>query len=176
MDKVTGRHPVNIIPIRRSPWAIVVVDLKADARKLVQQKVVFDPTKNTLIVFREPAFKATLDRAFEILNIQVLDDLHHFEKTLTDKNSTIVSQSPTLNEWKSTYVGRTIWKTKAPTTGWKIPVKVHCPSRNTLLIRLAPVCGICHGDDHPTPECRWKEVFPKVGSRQSRNRTNLVAR
>jgi hypothetical protein len=135
---------------------------KADVKKLVEQKVVYDPTKNLLIVFRQPIFKAGLDRVFEIQNVQHRDDLIDFEASLKRDGLSIVSQSPPTNEWNSTSSAHIIWKVKAPNLSWKIPVRSYT-TKGALAIRTAPICGICHTDDHATAVCPWKMLYPGIG-------------
>ena len=137
---------------------------KRDAQKLLRQKVVFDPVKNILVVFREPKFEATNDRAFEIQNIKFKLDLQDLEEILLENGSQIISQTPPTNEWTPAFTGRVVWKTKAPSVHWKIPTKANTKQQTSLTIRPAPVCGICHADDHPSLFCQWKAKYPKLGT------------
>jgi hypothetical protein len=164
IEKLTGERPYKINPIIKSPWAVIEMGRERDRKKLLKQQVVYDPMKNTLIVFRKPAFEASHERAFEIQNVKFMEDLQDLENALVENGSTIIKQSPPTGEWSSTYTGKIIWKTKAPSTSWKIPVKATSSHGTQLTIRLAPVCGTCHADDHTSQFCEWKGLYKGVGS------------
>lgn len=170
IEKLVKTRPVNIVPIARSPWAVVEMDSQRKAEALINQKVVYDPVKFCLIVFRKPAFEVTVNRAFQITNVKYKEDLLDLEKSMVDDGHTMVSQIPPTAEWTSTSTQKIIWRVIAPTNEWKIPTRAVCPTKRTLLaIKLAPVCGICHDDDHPTVSCTWKILYEELGTRRRRH-------
>ena len=39
IEKITGRPPANIIPVQKSPWAVVEMEEKKHKKDLLKQKV-----------------------------------------------------------------------------------------------------------------------------------------
>jgi hypothetical protein len=169
IEKVIGLVPVDIVPIIKSPWVVVEVKRKRDVDNLVEQGAVYDPVKKILIVFRRPTFKATRDRVFEILNVKFKTDLEDIEKELINGKSRVVSMEPPKGEWSPLYEGRIIWKTEAPDTRWRIPVRMTTSLHTKVDIRQAPLCGLCHSDDHHSLTCQWRELFPHLEYLQSKS-------
>ena len=186
IEKLTGRPPANIIPVQKSPWAVVEMEKKKDRNDLLKQKVskflwtgvkannnlkvVYDQGKKVLIVFREPAFRPTEDRVFEIKDVNYKQDLVDLEADLIASGSRIVSQKPATNDWSSTKIGRIIWKTKAPNKTWKIPTSAISKQGTKMLIRPSPVCSICHSDDHAPADCEWKNLYQGIGEKDRKPR------
>jgi hypothetical protein len=150
----------------------VELDRKRDAEKLLKQEVVFDPVRSVLIVFRRPSMTPTNERVFEVTNVKYQQDLVDLELALVKEGAQVTLQSPTTNEWTSTYSGRVIWKMAAPTLSWKVPTKATSTLKTTMQIRPAPTCTICHSDDHHNLFCEWRAHYPEVKFQRKPARTN----
>jgi hypothetical protein len=162
--KILGKEPKEVIPIRKSQWAIVEVEKNRDVKTLLRQTVVFDPARNVLVVFRAPVFKVPDDRVFEIVNVKFKEDLIDFRKEIEGQGAKIVEQKPRTEDWKSTYTNRVIWKVKAPTKTWTC-IGISVTKQGTqLAIQQSPLCGTCQADDHHNTACEWKAIFPSLST------------
>ena len=74
----------------------------------------------------------------------------------------VVKEDPAPDLWTSVYKERVIWKVKASDKKWITPKYVTTTSGNRLTLVNAPVCEICHSDDHHLAACPWEGILPDV--------------
>ena len=60
-ERLLGVLPVEVVPIWKSLWSVVELGKRAYVKNIVKQKVVYNSTKNLLIIFWQLTFKATLN-------------------------------------------------------------------------------------------------------------------
>ena len=63
--------------------------------------MVYDQGRNSLIVFREPAFMATEDCVFEVKDVKYRQELMDLETDIIASGSMIISQKPLIKDWTS---------------------------------------------------------------------------
>jgi hypothetical protein len=168
IEKLLGKKPIDVTPVRKSAWAVVTMDAKEGVKKLIEQKAAFDPLKRMLVVFRMPTMRATSERLFEVKNAVKIDELDHLRSILIDEQKvTIVEEVPRAGEWTSVFDGRVVWKVTAPNPSWQIPNKALVRTGNYLYLTSAPICDICHSDDHHFYSCPWKTILPDANFRKN---------
>jgi hypothetical protein len=163
-----GINPLSVVPVPKSQWAMIEVAKKHFVQQFVEQKVVFDPVKSVLVLFRPFVPKPSLERVFKVRNVKYRMDPQELE-TLLDKCE-ITSQVPLTKDWVSTYTGHVIWKATAPNTTWETPMRVCTDQHTVLQIKPPPSCAIYQADDHHMTTCEWPDFFPSV-TFQTRSRS-----
>ena len=159
IEKITTKKPVEIVPVRKSAFAVVKLQNKNDVEKLIEQKAAYDPVRKMVIIFRRYTRKASKIRAIELCNIKVETDLKEMREYL-EKEQGVKMLKVVPEKWSTIYEGRVIWTIEAPKEDWKYPRKVTTVAGTMVLVRDAPVCDICHSDDHHHTECPWHDLIP----------------
>ena len=168
IETITGQRPKEIEPVRRSAWAVITMNDKANVQKLLNQKVAFDPLKKMLISFRKPTSIPSEKRSFEVRNVQANSELVSLRKWLIEEQKVVIlSEHPPKGEWTTVYDKRIIWKVKVLDPQWERPGQVIAGNGNRLYLANPPTCDTCHSDDHHFMDCPWKTILPGVKFRQN---------
>lgn len=161
IKKLTGSTPAKTVDIRKSSWCMVQLVDKVHVKKLLLQKVVYDPLKDILIVFRQVKCKPSVDRVFEVIDIEAKEDLVELETVLVTDGHRMVVKSISADTWRSTSDDPVVWKIEANDEKWIIPKTVKLSDKSQR-IKLAQTCNFCHADDHSSWYCQWPKTFPNL--------------
>lgn len=78
-DKVTRATLIN-----QSHWSVVEMKSVEDRKKLLSQKVIYDPYKRTLVIFRGIKMRPTNMKIFELQDMRYAEDLDEIRNVLTE--------------------------------------------------------------------------------------------
>ena len=159
IEKIMTKKPAKIVPVRKSAFAVMKLQNKNDVEKLIEQKAAYDLVRKMVIILRRYTRKASKIRAIELCNIKVETDLKEMKEYLKKEQGVrMLKEVP--EKWSTIYEGRVIWTIEALKEDWKYLRKVTTVAGTMILVRDAPVCDICHSDDHHHTECPWHDLIP----------------
>lgn len=94
----------------------------------------------------------------EVKGFRSLEELDEIRQRLFVEDTTITSEVPPAGSWTPDYRDRVVWKLQVPLPESIIPTAVSL-SRGSIQLLPAPLCDLCHSDDHHRTRCVWRDIL-----------------
>ena len=160
IEHLTTRSPRNYTPIPDSPWHVVDMHLKEDVELLLRQQVIMHQRRSfkRLIVFRRIIKTSNHERVVEVRNLRHQAEITEAKQQLSLEGVSVTVEDPAASEWQSDYRDRVVWRLKVPSPTWEVPTSIRL-SQGHVRLSPAPLCDLCHSDDHHKSRCIWRDIL-----------------
>ena len=133
---------------------------KDDILKLLTQQLILHSHRfpKRLIVFRRVIKSSNRERVVEVKGFRSLGELDEIRQCLLAANTTVTAEDPPAGLWTPDYRDRVVWKLQVLLPESVIPTATSL-SRGSIQLLLAPLCDLCHSDDHHHTRCIWRDIL-----------------
>jgi hypothetical protein len=160
-----------------SKWAVVRCSSLAEKEVLLATKVVWLTESKVFAVFRKIRFQPFLTKYIQALGVKSSKSWDAALAALNKEGVVVTPHEPL--EFRHDYTERFVWKVVHKDPRWIFPTDIELSPYETVIIKWAPICQFCSGEDHHYKMCGFPTIVgatppvKKPDTRQTQQRRTM---